>query len=52
MAHPDDRDLGRDKFAELGRRDEFSLELRFSHKSGRIYWVRVTYSCFGDKNAP
>ena len=52
LAHPEDRHLGRNEFAELisGKRDEFSLERRYFHKSGRIFWGRVTYSLVRDSD--
>ena len=40
LAHPEDRHLGKDGFGELltGKRNAFSLERRYIHKSGRIFW--------------
>ncbi|MFL7890510.1 MAG: PAS domain S-box protein [Anaerolineales bacterium] len=50
LAHPEDRELGNEAFAELisGKRNEFSVERRYVHKSGRIFWGRVTYSLVRD----
>ena len=50
LAHPDDCHLGRMEFAELlaGKRSSFSLERRYFHKSGRIFWGRGTYSLVCD----
>jgi PAS domain S-box-containing protein len=52
LAHPEDRDLRKDEFAELltGKRNEFSLERRYFHKSGRMFWGRVTYSLVCDSD--
>jgi len=52
IAHPDDRHLGKDEFAELlaGKRNAFSLERRYFHKSGRMFWGRVTYSMVCDSD--
>jgi PAS domain S-box-containing protein len=46
LAHPEDRSLGKQEFTELleGKRKSFSLERRYYHKSGRVFWGRVTYS--------
>jgi PAS domain S-box-containing protein len=50
LAHIEDRHLGKDEFAELlaGKRNEFTLERRYIHKSGRIFWGRVSYSLVRD----
>jgi PAS domain S-box-containing protein len=52
LAHPEDRHLGREEFAELvkGKRRSFTLERRYFHKSGRIFWGRVIYSVVCDSN--
>lgn len=52
LTHPGDRELGREEFVELleGKRTVFSLERRYLHKSGRIFWGRVTYSLVYDSN--
>jgi PAS domain S-box-containing protein len=52
LSHPEDRDLGKEEFAELltGKRNEFSMERRYFHKSGRMFWGRVTYSLVYDSN--
>lgn len=52
LAHPEDRHLGKDEFAELlaGKRSVFTLERRYIHKSGRIFWGRVTYSLVCDSD--
>jgi PAS domain S-box-containing protein len=50
LAHPQDRHLGRQEFADLlaGKRKVFSVEQRYFHKSGRIFWGRATYSLVYD----
>ena len=52
LAHPEDRHLGNDAFAELiaGKRNEFSVERRYFHKNGNIFWGRVTYSLVRDSD--
>jgi PAS domain S-box-containing protein len=52
LAYPEDRHLGSKEFAELiaGKRNEFSLERRYFHKSGRIFWGRVNYSLVRNSN--
>ena len=50
LTHPEDRHLGKDEFAELleGKRKVFTLERRYYHKDGHIFWGRVTYSLVYD----
>jgi PAS domain S-box-containing protein len=50
LTHPDDCHLRKVEFAELlaGKRNSFSLERRYFHISGRIFWGRVTYSLVCD----
>ena len=51
IAYPQDRHLGEKGFEELltGKRNVFSLERRYLHKNGRIFWGRVTYSVVRDQ---
>ena len=46
LTHPDDREVGQEAFRELvaGRRDDYQVERRYRHKSGRVFWARVSYS--------
>ena len=52
LAHPEDRHLGSEGFAELlaGKRTAFSLERRYFRKDGTMFWGRVTYSLVYDVN--
>jgi len=50
LAHPDDRFLDRGLFQELiiGQREQYTMEKRYIHKDGHLFWGRVNYSLVCD----
>lgn len=49
--HPDDIDVGQALYQELisGQRESYQIEKRYIHKSGSIFWGRVTVSAMCDR---
>lgn len=50
ITHPDDMSIGSQEFAEVlaGRRNSFTIEKRYIHKDGVIYWARLSISAVRD----
>jgi len=46
ITYPEDKDLGRQEFAEVisGERDSYQVEKRYVHKDGRVQWMRQSIS--------
>jgi len=50
ITHPDDMSIGSLEFTEVlaGRRNSFTIEKRYIHKDGVIYWARLSISAVRD----